>query len=86
MCACVCVHMYTSLCVCVCVRVYVCVCVYVCARMYMDACILCVSVFNTTDVCSQHFLSGYLWAMAISRLMLTKVTRLDSVCQAQDAA
>ena len=44
-----------------------------------------VSVFFTT-LCRSTPPHGDPWAMAISRLTLTTITRLDSVCQVQDAA
>ena len=53
-------------CVCVCVYLYVCVCVCVCAA---------VEEFAALTLGQEKY-----WATAISWLMVTTVTRLDSVC------
>ena len=71
------VRVYICVCVCVCLCVSVCVCVYACVC-------LCVSVLLT--LCQSAPPRGDPWAMAINRLTLTTITRLDSVCHVQDAA
>ena len=61
---------------CVCVCVCVCVCMHVCVFVGQCFLILCQSAPPHGDP----------WAMAISQLMLTMVTRLDSVCQSHHLA
>ena len=68
-----------TLCVCVCVCVCLCVCgvcVYMCEGVSECFLTLCQSALPHEDP----------WATAISQLTLMTVTRLGSVCQAQDAA
>ena len=74
-------------CMYVCTIMYVYIYIYICMCVYVYVCVCgggggqC--LFNTMLVSTS---CGDPWAMAISRLTLTTIARLDSVCHVQDAA
>ena len=54
--------------------------------MVTDLVCVCVHVRVCVCLCRSAPPRGDPWATAISRLTLTTITRLDSVCHVQDAA
>ena len=75
----ICLHMYVY------TYLYVLACVYMCTYVCVFVSVYVCAGVSVFQHCWPASLSGDFWATAIRWLTLTKVTRLDSVCQAQDA-